>query len=250
MILSKVEACVTDRARGPGHSSLLTGDANGILVARHDIEVGYSAKDDGIWLSCACGWELSLGFNVSIEKAMEAAQEHRLAASPASEFYMSAADLARHLGVGRAAVGMWFKRYGENALPEVDAWVQDPRGRNGVAPLWLKSRLPEWERWRREPRPRAEAGGARRMRNTKALRRVLTELASIGRPTYGYEVARVTGLRAGTVYPLLARLEVNGLVGVDRVEKSGTAPPRRYLALTATGRALAVEIGVADESFR
>ena len=54
---------------------------------------------------------------------------------------------------------------------------------------------------------------------------------------YGFDIADVTGLRGGTVYPILRRLEDGGLVrsdwepvGVSRVEGR---PPRKYYSLAA-----------------
>jgi len=56
---------------------------------------------------------------------------------------------------------------------------------------------------------------------------------------YGFEIMDTTGLAGGTVYPALAALERDGLVGSDwedpeqaRAEKR---PPRRYYALSEKG---------------
>ena len=60
---------------------------------------------------------------------------------------------------------------------------------------------------------------------------------------YGYSLVRVlaeTGsisLKEGTVYPILARLKRDGLVRAERVE-SDQGPPRKYYALTLSGRQL------------
>lgn len=56
---------------------------------------------------------------------------------------------------------------------------------------------------------------------------------------YGFDVMDATGLPSGTVYPILRRLDREGLLG-SRWEKQITAqqeqrPPRRYYALTAAG---------------
>ena len=56
---------------------------------------------------------------------------------------------------------------------------------------------------------------------------------------YGFDVMDATGLPSGTVYPLLRRLEHEGLVRADW-EDAATAraeqrPPRRYYEITADG---------------
>ena len=56
---------------------------------------------------------------------------------------------------------------------------------------------------------------------------------------YGFDIIDVTGLPSGTVYPILRRLDREGLLG-SKWEKHATAqqeqrPPRRYYALTAAG---------------
>jgi PadR family transcriptional regulator, regulatory protein PadR len=61
---------------------------------------------------------------------------------------------------------------------------------------------------------------------------------------WGFELSRATGLQAGTMYPILARLQAAGWVS-DRWEdpelgRDTGRPPRRYYRLTTTGRARAV----------
>ena len=57
--------------------------------------------------------------------------------------------------------------------------------------------------------------------------------------SYGFNIIDHTGLRSGTVYPALRRLESAGLVESlwdhKGAEKSG-GPPRKYYGLTALGR--------------
>lgn len=65
-----------------------------------------------------------------------------------------------------------------------------------------------------------------------------------GEELWGFELSRASGLAAGTIYPILARLGAAGWV-VDRWEPAEQAqaqgrPPRRYHRLTAEGRARAV----------
>ena len=59
---------------------------------------------------------------------------------------------------------------------------------------------------------------------------------------HGFEIMEVTGLPSGTVYPLLRRLDREGLLS-SRWEKPAVArreqrPPRRYYQLTAAGEAM------------
>jgi len=79
------------------------------------------------------------------------------------------------------------------------------------------------------------------------LRKGILELAVMGvlyhERHYGYSLVRVlseTGsisLKEGTIYPILARLDRDGLVRSEWVE-SGQGPPRKYYALTSSGRNL------------
>jgi PadR family transcriptional regulator len=62
---------------------------------------------------------------------------------------------------------------------------------------------------------------------------------------HGFDVMDATGLPSGTVYPILRRLDAEGLVR-SRWEKEGVArreqrPPRRYYELTPSGRVFANE---------
>lgn len=60
------------------------------------------------------------------------------------------------------------------------------------------------------------------------------------RPTYGYEIARTLEERGlhlaseGSIYPLLSRLQRQGLVEGYLVESAG-GPARKYYRLAATG---------------
>jgi len=64
---------------------------------------------------------------------------------------------------------------------------------------------------------------------------------------YGYSLVRALSesgsisLKEGTVYPILARLDRDGLVRSEWVE-SDQGPPRRYYALTLSGRELFDEL--------
>lgn len=79
------------------------------------------------------------------------------------------------------------------------------------------------------------------IRMTYATAAVLTALAS--GIEYGFDIAAATGLRRGTVYPILRRLEEVDLV-TGRWESHETSrhegrPPRRYYELTQAGEAMA-----------
>lgn len=62
---------------------------------------------------------------------------------------------------------------------------------------------------------------------------------------HGFEIIDVTGLRAGTVYPILRRLEADRQVrsSWERVTQARAEgrPPRRNYRLTAAGKALVAE---------
>lgn len=88
-------------------------------------------------------------------------------------------------------------------------------------------------------------------RRVTQLRKGILELAVMsvlfrGRH-YGYSLIRVlsehggTSLKEGTIYPILARLDRDGLVRSEWME-SDQGPPRKYYALTAEGRRLFTEL--------
>ena len=62
------------------------------------------------------------------------------------------------------------------------------------------------------------------------------------RPTdwlYGYELSRVTGLKSGTLYPILMRLEKYTLLEACWVATGEGVPPRHTYRLTPNGLVLA-----------
>lgn len=75
------------------------------------------------------------------------------------------------------------------------------------------------------------------MRPTGPLFKVLQAfLKEPGREVYGLELLRTTGVKSGTLYPLLDRLEARGWVDSRWEEKSaGPGPRRRFYKLTGTG---------------
>jgi len=90
-----------------------------------------------------------------------------------------------------------------------------------------------------------------RDRRITQLRKGILELAVMGvlyhERHYGYSLVRAlteTGsisLKEGTIYPILARLDRDGLVRSEWVE-SDQGPPRKYYVLTLSGRQLFDEL--------
>ena len=87
-------------------------------------------------------------------------------------------------------------------------------------------------------------------RRITQLRKGILELAVMGvlchERHYGYSLVRVLSERAvslkeGTIYPILARLDRDGLVRSQWVE-SDQGPPRKYYSLTPSGRQLFTEL--------
>jgi PadR family transcriptional regulator PadR len=88
-------------------------------------------------------------------------------------------------------------------------------------------------------------------RRITQLRKGILELAVMGvlyhQRHYGYSLVRVLSgsssisLKEGTIYPILARLDRDGLVRSEWME-SGQGPPRKYYALTSSGRQLFDEL--------
>jgi DNA-binding PadR family transcriptional regulator len=77
-------------------------------------------------------------------------------------------------------------------------------------------------------------------RQTRALLTALLERPQTWR--HGYDISKETGLRSGTLYPLLVRLSEQGLLEQrwQEAERPGL-PPRHVYRLTASGLALARE---------
>lgn len=92
-----------------------------------------------------------------------------------------------------------------------------------------------------------------RDRRVTQLRKGILELAVMGvlynERHYGYSLIRVLSenssitLKEGTVYPILGRLDRDGLVRSEWVE-SDQGPPRKYYELTASGRRLFDELSL------
>jgi len=64
----------------------------------------------------------------------------------------------------------------------------------------------------------------------------------VGRPAewrYGYDLSRETGLKSGTLYPILMRLEKHKLLEARWVTTEKGVPPRHTYRLTPNGLELA-----------
>lgn len=74
------------------------------------------------------------------------------------------------------------------------------------------------------------------------------------RERYGYELVKELsevpglGLTEGTLYPLLSRLRVAGLVST-RLEESASGPARKYYALTPEARSVSVTCCISTPHF-
>jgi PadR family transcriptional regulator, regulatory protein PadR len=85
---------------------------------------------------------------------------------------------------------------------------------------------------------------------TGPLERVLrVMIADLSAPHYGYDLMKAAKLPSGTLYPMLARLQQDGLVESEweaqRDDPRGR-PPRKYYRLTAEGlRVARVELAQA-----
>ena len=93
------------------------------------------------------------------------------------------------------------------------------------------------------------------MKLTRPLERVLRAfLADPSEPRYGYDLMKASGLPSGTLYPMLSRLQGQGLVSSAwepvGIDASGR-PARRYYWLTDDGIATgSQELARADAARR
>jgi DNA-binding PadR family transcriptional regulator len=78
------------------------------------------------------------------------------------------------------------------------------------------------------------------LRRTPQTTRVLGELLDAPREwRHGYDISRSSGLKSGTLYPILIRLAENGLLET-KWEPSGMGrPPRHMYRLTQRGMRIA-----------
>lgn len=74
-------------------------------------------------------------------------------------------------------------------------------------------------------------------RLTTATRLVLAALQAADKPAWGFEICRRTGLKSGTIYPILNRLNEHGWVEAwDETSPHPGRPPRRFYQLTERGQ--------------
>ncbi|OYX56816.1 MAG: PadR family transcriptional regulator [Brevundimonas subvibrioides] len=75
-----------------------------------------------------------------------------------------------------------------------------------------------------------------------AARSVLSLLAEAGPGwSHGYDLCRRAGVKSGTLYPLLIRLEQQEHLEAKWLPPEPGRPPRHVYRLTATGRRLALD---------
>ncbi len=85
-----------------------------------------------------------------------------------------------------------------------------------------------------------------RIPNTSVqTRSLLTAMAADPRTwRHGYALTKLTGLKSGTLYPLLMRLKSQGLLASQwQAAQQPGRPPRHLYRLTSAGLALARETG-------
>jgi PadR family transcriptional regulator, regulatory protein PadR len=91
------------------------------------------------------------------------------------------------------------------------------------------------------------------VRLTAPLDRVLRVfLGDPSTPRYGYDLMKAARLPSGTLYPMLARLQEQGLVSSHwerPPDEAAGRPPRRYYQLTGEGARVArLELAQADRA--
>ena len=75
---------------------------------------------------------------------------------------------------------------------------------------------------------------------SKATKKALIALLNAPESLHGYEIMQITGVKPGTLYPMLARLEDQAMLASHWQESSVEGrPPRHIYSLTEAGRILA-----------
>ncbi len=92
----------------------------------------------------------------------------------------------------------------------------------------------------------------RRKNISPQTRRIVSVLAANPQSwRYGYDLARETGMKSGTLYPMLMRLSDQGLLDAEwRGAETPGRPPRHVYRLSAEGRVFAASFNAemtADE---
>ena len=88
-------------------------------------------------------------------------------------------------------------------------------------------------------------------RSTRPMRALLAALGDGSGWRHGYELSKDTGLRSGTLYPLLMRFAERGWVEARWIEAAAPGrPPRHIYRLTAEGLRVAAEQPDRGETLR
>ena len=102
--------------------------------------------------------------------------------------------------------------------------------------------MPDW-RWAKLGRIAMDFFDNWTIQVRKGLLEVCILNALVEQERYGYDLVKSLvqipglGITEGTLYPLLSRLRVQGLISA-RLEESSEGPARKYYALTKEGRKL------------
>ena len=81
-----------------------------------------------------------------------------------------------------------------------------------------------------------------RLRSSQQMTTVLGEFLSAREEwNYGYTISRKTGLKSGTLYPLLVRLADHGFLETSWASNEDGKPPRHLYRLTDSGVDYAIE---------
>jgi DNA-binding PadR family transcriptional regulator len=85
---------------------------------------------------------------------------------------------------------------------------------------------------------------ARRLNSSQQIETLVAALLQSGDTwRYGYDLSRETGLKSGTLYPILMRLEGQGWLETDWADAESPGRPRRHLyRLSAHGSAEATAL--------
>jgi len=82
---------------------------------------------------------------------------------------------------------------------------------------------------------------------SKSTRLVLAQLSL--QPSYGYNLMKTTGLKSGTLYPILMRLKDRGLLSAQwEAPEIAGRPTRQSYKFTAKGQAYAKEMLSPEEA--
>jgi len=90
---------------------------------------------------------------------------------------------------------------------------------------------------------RVSVVSVRRRKSSRQTRAVLSALRNQPGWSYGYDISRMTGLKSGTLYPMLARLAERGLLEAAwEKEPPPGRPPRHLYRLSPAGGEVAATV--------